>query len=124
MLIFSTVFYLNAKREGGDINTIKNYFYDAEQVSVKKGDTCYKYNAISNNVMKEKLVERVNTGIWYDVCEIKSKHVFSTLIDMRLSEGKSIRVSVCGFPCIAIDGRLIAVDASLYLALLEGGACE
>ena len=124
MLIFSTVFYLNAKREGGDINTIKNYFYDVEQVLVKKGDICCKYNAISNNVMKDALIEKVNTGIWHDVCEIKSKHVFSTLIDMRLSDGKNIRVSVCGFPCIAVEGRLVAVDASLYWALLEGGACE
>ena len=126
VLLFSAVFYFNSKRdEGVDVKTIKNYFYDTEQILIKRGDTCCKYNFVSNKVIKAALVEKVNTGIWYDVSRIKRKYAFSTLIDMMLTNGKSVNVSVCGFPCIAVEGRVVAVDASLYLALLEGRfTCE
>ena len=59
MLLFSTVFYSTSKRdERVDINAIKNYFYDAEQMLIKKGDACDKYNIVSNDVIKGALVEK------------------------------------------------------------------
>ena len=68
MLLFSTVFYSTSKRdERVDINAIKNYFYDAEQMLIKKGDACDKYNIVSNDVIKGALVEKVKTGCYHNV---------------------------------------------------------